>query len=163
MLERGIPFSNTPGVAYEYSNYGFAILGRIVTNVSGTPYRKYIADTILRPLGMTSTTLEPGAVPAGRLAHGYRWEDNQWKEEPPLPDGAFGAMGGMITSIADLSKYVGAFLAAWPPRDGAETGPVRRASLREMQQIWRGRPATVTRPQAGGLNLNAGGYGFGLR
>ena len=47
------------------------------------------------------------------------------------------AMGGMLTSIPDLSRYVGAFLAAWPPRDGPESGPVRRASLREMQQPWR--------------------------
>ena len=30
MMRGGIPFSNAPGVAYEYSNYGFAILGRIV-------------------------------------------------------------------------------------------------------------------------------------
>ncbi|HJR60153.1 MAG TPA: serine hydrolase domain-containing protein [Vicinamibacterales bacterium] len=163
MLRQGIPFSNPPGVAYEYANYGFAILGRIVTNVSGRPYRQYLAESILRPLGMTSTTLEPASVPADRLAHGYRWEDETWKEEPPLPDGAFGAMGGMLTSVADLSKYVGAFLAAWPPRDGPETGPIRRASLREMQQIWRSRPASVTRTAAGGVNLNSGGYGYGLR
>ena len=163
MLQEGMPFSNAPGVAYEYSNYGFAILGRIVTNASGTPYREYIADSILRPLGMTSTTLEPGSVPADRLAHGYRWEDDTWKEEPPLPDGAFGAMGGMLTSVSDLSKYVGAFLAAWPPRDGPETGPVRRASLREMQQIWRARPSIVTRTAAGAVALNVGGYGYGLR
>jgi len=163
MLRGGIPFSNVPGVAYEYSNYGFAILGRIVTNVSGTPYRQYLQRAILRPLGMTSTSLEPASVPRDRLAHGYRWEDEQWKEEPPLPDGAFGAMGGMLTSVADLSAYVGAFLAAWPPRDGAETGPVRRASLREMQQIWRARPAIVTRTAAGVVSLNAGGYGYGLR
>ena len=162
MLREGIPFSNAPGVEYEYSNYGFAILGRIVTNVSGRPYREYIADAILRPLGMTSTTLEPHSVPADRLAHGYRWEDETWKLEPPLPDGAFGAMGGMLTSVSDLSKYVGAFLSAWPPRDGAEPGPVRRASLREMQQIWRSRPTTVTRT-ASGTNLNSGGYGYGLR
>ncbi|HEX6322126.1 MAG TPA: serine hydrolase domain-containing protein [Vicinamibacterales bacterium] len=163
MLRQGIPFSNAPGVAYEYANYGFAILGRIITNVSGMPYRQYIDEAILRPLGMTSTTLEPGAVPADRLAHGYRWEDAQWKEEPPLPDGAFGAMGGMLTSVSDLAKYVGTFLDAWPPRDGPEAGPVRRASLREMQQIWRGRPAIVTRASSGGANLNAGGYGYGLR
>ena len=162
MLRGGIPFSNAPGLAYEYSNYGFAILGRIVTNVSGKPYRQYIQESILRPLGMMSTTLEPRSVPADRLAHGYRWEDDQWKEEPPLPDGAFGAMGGMLTSVSDLAKYVGAFLAAWPPRDGAETGPVRRASLREMQQIWRGRPAIVSRAGTG-ASLNAGGYGYGLR
>lgn len=163
MMQQGIPFSNTPGVAYEYSNYGFAILGRIITNASGKPYRQYISEAILHPLGMASTTLEPGAVPADKLAHGYRWEDNAWKEEPPLPDGAFGAMGGMLTSVSDLSKYVGAFLAAYPPRDGAEAGPVRRASLREMQQIWRARPSTVTRTDGGTLNMNVGGYGYGLR
>ena len=163
MLQQGIPFSNVPGVQYEYANYGFAILGRIVTNVSGTPYRQYVAESILTPLGMTSTTLEPASVPADRLAHGYRWEDETWKEEPPLPDGAFGAMGGMLTSVSDLSKYVGAFLAAWPPRDGTEVFPVRRSSLREMQQIWRARASTATRTPAGGITLNSGGYGYGLR
>ena len=163
MLRKGIPFSNPPGVAYEYSNYGFAILGRIVTKVSGRPYREYIADAILRPLGMKSTTLEPTAVPRDRIAHGYRWEDNKWKEEPPLADGAFGAMGGMLTSLDDLGRYVGAFLAAWPPRDGPETGPVSRASLREMQQIWRSRPATAGLTSDGMPQLNAGGYGYGLR
>ena len=40
MMRAGIPFSNAPGVAYEYSNYGFAILGRIVTKASGMPYRR---------------------------------------------------------------------------------------------------------------------------
>jgi CubicO group peptidase (beta-lactamase class C family) len=163
MLLEGIPFSNVPGVEYEYSNYGFAILGRIVTNVSGKPYADYIAEAILRPLDMSSTTLEASSVPADRLAHGYRWEDEQWKEEPPLPHGAFGSMGGMLTSIADLSKYVGAFLAAWPPRDGQETGPIKRSSLREMQQIWRSRPTTVTTTTSRTPNLNSGGYGYGLR
>lgn len=163
MLEQGIPFSNAPGIVYEYANYGFAILGRIVTDVSGSPYRTYIDEQILKPLGMTSTTLEPGAVPGTRLAHGYRWEDEQWKEEPPLADGAFGAMGGMLTSVSDLSTYVGTLLAAWPPRDGDDAGPVRRASLREMQQIWRARPAIVGGTAGAGTALNAGGYGYGLR
>jgi CubicO group peptidase (beta-lactamase class C family) len=162
MLEKGIPFSNPPGVAYEYSNYGFAILGRIVTRASGRPYNDYVSTHILKPLGMSSTTLSPAAVPASRLAHGYRWEDERWKEEPQLPDGAFGAMGGMLTSLSDLGRYVAAFLGAWPPRDGPETGPVRRASLREMQQVWRSDAPSLARDSAG-LRLNAGGYGFGLR
>jgi CubicO group peptidase (beta-lactamase class C family) len=162
MLRRGIPFSNPPGIAYEYSNYGFAILGRIVQNVSKMPYRQYIAAEILQPLGMTSTTLEPSSVAADRLAQGYRWEDEQWKEEPQLRDGAFGAMGGMLTSLNDLARYVSAYVAAWPPRNGPETAPLSRASLREMQQIWRSRPATVTRSAAGGVELTAGGYGYGL-
>jgi hypothetical protein len=93
---------------------------------------------------------------------GYRWEEEQWKLEPLLHDGAYGAMGGLITSIEDFSKYVSFHLSAWPPRSDQETGPVKRSSLREMQT-----------PQYAELNANAkdfngetcasiGGYGFGL-
>jgi len=169
LIRGGIPFSNAPGVAYEYSNFGFAILGRIVGTLSGNPgtptqaYTKYIQDNVLKPLGMSSTTLEPSSVPADRLAHGYRWEDEQWKNEPLLANGSFGSMGGMLTTLSDLGKYVGAFLAAWPSRDGAETGPIRRSSLREMQQVWRPASASISNANAGGVQLNAGGYGFGLR
>jgi CubicO group peptidase (beta-lactamase class C family) len=163
LMRAGIPFSNPPGVAYEYSNYGFAILGRVIANVSGLSYTQYVEREILRPLGMASTTLEPGAVPPSRIAQGYRREDGRWKREPQLPDGAFGAMGGMLTSLEDLGRYVGALLAAWPPRDGADPGPVSRASLREMQQMWRARPTTVARDAAGMVQLNASGYGYGLR
>ena len=163
MMRGGIPFSNAPGVAYEYSNYGFAILGRIVSRVSGMPYNDYLTARILRPLGMTSTMMEPSRVPADRLAHGYRWQDDAWKEEPLLADGAFGSMGGMLTTVPDLSRYVGALLAAWPPRDAPESGPIRRASLREMQQIARFAGASTARDSAGTVQLNAGGYGYGLR
>jgi CubicO group peptidase (beta-lactamase class C family) len=163
MLRGGIPFSNPPGVAYEYSNYGFAILGAIVARVSGVPYNQYLTTRILKPLGMTSTTMEPSKVPADRLAHGYRRQDERWKEEPLLPDGAFGPMGGMLTSVRDLSRYVGALLAAWPPRDEPESGPIRRASLREMQQIARFAGASTGRDASGAPQMNASGYGYGLR
>lgn len=163
MMRGGIPFSNPPGLYYEYSNYGFAILGRIVANVSGLSYPEYLRSAILAPLGLSATTLEAADVPADRLAHGYRWEDEQWKEEPPLPDGAFGPMGGMLTSIDDLGRYVAFLMGAWPPRDEPDTGPVRRASVREMQQVARARPARVLATDtAGGVELNAGGYGYGL-
>lgn len=162
MISGGIPFSNAPGVAYEYSNYGFAVLGEIVSRASGKPYNTYIAEKILGPLGMTSTTMEPAKVPPDRLAHGYRWEDERWKDEPLLPDGAFGPMGGMLTSVRDLSRYVSAHLAAWPPRDGTDGVPIKRASLREMQQVARFGSASVNRDGAGAVQLNASGYGYGL-
>ena len=162
LLRRGIPFSNAPGVAYEYSNYGFALLGRIVARASGKSYNDYLKEKILTPLGMTATTMEASRVPEGKLAHGYRWEDERWKEEPLLPDGAFGPMGGMLTSVRDLSRYVAALLAAWPPRDGIEGGPIRRASLREMQQVARFSGASTSRDTAGALQLSATGYGYGL-
>jgi CubicO group peptidase (beta-lactamase class C family) len=162
LMRSGIPFSNAPGIAYEYSNFGFAILGRVVQNVSRLPYRDYLSAEILKPLGLTATTLEPASVPAQRIAKGYRREDDQWKEEPPLADGAFGPMGGLLTSIRDLGRYVALHLDAWPPRDDPESPVIRRASLREMQQSARPRPTIVMPSTTGGVQLNAGGYGYGL-
>jgi len=164
MLRTGIPFSNAPGVAYEYSNLGFALLGRIVQNISGQPYARYIEERVLRPLGMTSTTMQARDVPAQRLAHGYRLQDGAWLEEPPLPDGAFGSMGGMLTSSADLSRWVALMLDAWPPRDGPESPVLKRSSLREMQQIARfaGGSAIVS-AQSRTLSMTSGGYAYGLR
>ena len=163
LLREGIAFSNSPGVAYEYSNYGYAMLGRVVARVSGVGYREYVRKRILDPLGMRSTTLEPSEVPADQLALGYRREDDLWKLEPQLADGAFGPMGGMLTSLEDLSRYVGVFLDAWPARDDSSRAPLSRASLREMQQISRVRPTAVTRGASGTLQLISGGYGYGLR
>src|SRR6185295_8749611 len=135
-----------------------------VSNVSGVTYPDYVAANILRPLGMTSTTLEASTVPASRLVHGYRWEDERWKDEVLLANGSFGSMGGMLTSVRDLSRYVGVFLSAWPSHDGPEIAPIRRSSLREMQHLWSPAPSAVTRDRAtGALQLTSGGYGYGLR
>lgn len=162
MMRQGIPFSTAPGTAYEYSNFGFAILGRIVARVSGMPYARYVQERILKPLGMTVTTLQAASVPAARLAHGYRRQDDAWLEEAQLPDGSFGAMGGMLTSIHDLGRWVALMLDAWPARSEPERGPVRRASVREMQQVWRYNGASAVRTANGSVALSAGGYGYGL-
>ena len=71
------------------------------------------------------------SAPAETRALGYRWEDNQWKLEPTMAHGAFGAMGGIQTSANDYAKWVAFLLQAWPARDGADAGPVKRASVRE--------------------------------
>lgn len=135
-LQKPISFSNAPGVAYEYSNLGFALLGQIVKQVSGKPYQQYINEKILEPLGMTHTKWEYDKAPAVQLAHGYRWKDGKWQEVPLLHDGVYGAMGGLITSLEDFSKYVALHQSAWPSRDGTDSGPLKRSSLREMHHAW---------------------------
>lgn len=162
-MRSGIPFSNAPGTAYEYSNYGFAILGQVVARVSGRPYPEYVRDNILRPLGMNSSTFEMSAVPSDRIALGYRWEDNVWKAEPILAHGSFGSMGGLWTTARDLARYVAFHLSALPPRDEDERGPVRRSSVREMQQAWRAQPAFAVRGTVDApLQLILSSYGYGL-
>jgi CubicO group peptidase (beta-lactamase class C family) len=162
-INAGISFSNVPGVAYEYSNLGFALLGKIISNVSGTPYQKYITENIMKPIGMNDSKWEYDEVSKEQLALGYQWIDNEWKEIPLLHDGAYGAMGGMICSIEDFSKYVALHLAAWPPRNEVEGGPIRRSSIREMHQPWRFNALiTDSKKRNGELCAITTGYGYGL-
>src|SRR5690606_37156970 len=99
-----------------------------------------------------------------RLAHGYRLQDTEWLEEPPLPDGSFGPMGGMLTPLGDLGRWVRFMLDAWPARDGADDAPLSRASRREMQQVARYIGSTARRDRnTGEIAMVAGGYGYGLR
>ena len=139
-IGKQITFSNPPGIAYEYSNLGFALQGKIITKVSGIPYQEYIRKNILVPLGMTTTTYEFADVDSNKLAHGYRWLNNQWNEETLLhdtKDGSWGAMGAMITSIEEFSKYMAIHIAAWPASNAKDDGPVKRSSVREMHHPWR--------------------------
>ena len=162
-MRSGIPFSNAPGVAYEYSNFGFAILGQIVQAVARKPYPDYIRDAILMPLGMRASTFEAAQVPRARMAPGYRWEDNVWKDEPILAHGSFGSMGGLWTTANDLARYVAFLTSAYPPRDEAENGPIRRSSAREMQQMARWQPAFALRATVDGpTQLSVSTYGYGL-
>lgn len=163
LVGKGISFSNVPGTTYEYSNLGFALLGKIIGNVSGVPYQQYITENIMKPIGMTDAKWDYTQVPADKLAHGYRWEDDQWKEEALLADGSYGAMGGLICSIEDFGKYVALHLSAWPPRNDMETGPVKRSSIREMHQPWRfNNIFPNNKNRTGEACPSVGGYGYGL-
>jgi CubicO group peptidase (beta-lactamase class C family) len=162
-LQAGIPFSTPPGTRYEYSNYAFGLLGRVVTKASGLPYEKYVRQEILAKLHLDGTTFQFGDIPAASRAIGYRLEpDGTYGEEPPLPHGVFGAMGGLLTTATDLGKYIAFHLSAWPPRDDPDSGPVRRASVREMAHLWTPSNLTVRRTD-GALQAAETGYGFGLR
>lgn len=134
LLARGVPFTRATGTAFEYSNFGYATLGRILTNTAGRPYAEHVAATLLQPLGMSASGFEITAVPPGQRTHGYRWEENQWKREPDLSNGAFGAIGGLCTSARDYARWVAFLLSAWPPGEAGEPGPAARATVRELAQ-----------------------------
>jgi len=164
LLRGGISFAWAPGVRFEYSNLGYGILGRAITNVAGREYREVVRDRFLEPLGMRSTTYVEAEVPEDRLVYGYVWRDDAFLEEPIDPYGALASMGGVFTTLRDLSTWVGEFTDAFPPRDDPETGhPLGRASRREMQQPQRPFGPSVTHASADAApDLGGGGYGYGL-
>jgi CubicO group peptidase (beta-lactamase class C family) len=163
MLRAGVPFTRAPQSQFEYSNFGYALLGRIVTNVSGRPFKDYIEAEIMRPLGMASSGYDISAAPAPRRALGYRFENEAYAREPDMRHGAFGSMGGVQTSANDYARWVAFLLAAWPPRDGAEQRPARRSSVRELSQGLNF-PAIARRPGGSPEDCpQAQTYGMGMR
>lgn len=163
MLTDGVPFTRAPQTAFEYSNFGYALLGRIVTNVSGQPYNAYIEAEIMRPLGMTSSGYDVFASPQDQRALGYRWENDAWAREPDMRHGVFGSMGGVQTNAPDYAKWIAFLLSAWPARDDPDTSPVRRSTVREMATGSNFVSASVRTLPDGSPCPVAVAYGMGLR
>ena len=162
LIDEGVSFSNASSYKFEYSNTAYALLGNIISRISGIPFQTYIKLNILQPLGMFHTYWEYDSVPNEQLVKGYRWEEEQWGLEPMLHDGSYGSMGGLITSIEDFSKYVSFHLSAWPPRSDEDTGPIKRSSLREMQTPQFSSLYTKSTDFNGDSCAIIYGYGYGL-
>ncbi len=164
LVGAGLSFSNAPGHSFEYSNLGYILLGKVVSKVSGMRFQDYVTRLILRPLGMKDTRWEYAQAAPGKLALGYRWERDHWELEPILHDGDGAAMGGLITTMDDFARYVAFHLDAWPARNEPERGPVKRASLREMQlpHAFAGLSTRATLSDMKTPNPNVSFYGYGL-
>ena len=162
-LANAAPLSHAPGEKYDYSNLGFAIVGRIIENVSGESYAGILRERLLAPLGMNDTTLDMNAIPAGERAGAYHWLNNEFVDEPVLGSGTFDAIGGLWTTAEDYGKFVAWFLSAWPARDGADNGPIPRAVVRSVADAAHLRGAS----RRGGLGgsddcVMSSAYGMGL-
>lgn len=164
LVSGGLSMSNAPGQEFEYSNLGYMLLGKVVSKVAGMRFQDYITREIFLPLGMRDTSWEYTAIAAPQLALGYLWNGKAWEREPMLRDGDAAAMGGLITTMEDFARYVAFHLDAWPARDGADKGPVRRATVREMHM-----PQVFSSFDAKGMlvdrvtpNPSANFYGYGM-
>lgn len=160
----GLSFANPPGQQFEYSNLGYVLLGKVVGKVAGVRVQDHITTRILQPLGMRHTVWEYAEVPAEKLALGYRWQGGAWQREPILHDGDGAAMGGLITTLDDFARYLAFHLSAWPSRDEADTGPVRRATVREMHlpRIFSGASPRAVLLDGTTPNPSVTFYGYGL-
>lgn len=163
MLRQGVAFAHPTGVAFEYSNLGYTILGYLIEKITGRPYQQFIDTAICRPLGMQAYW-EYADVPREQLAQGYRFLDTTWQKEPLLHDGIYGAMGGLITSVESFGKYIALHTSAWPARNDPESPPIRRSSLREMHEAKKfvSLETAVTYP-SGSEGTIVHSYGYGLR
>ena len=164
LFRSGATFATAPGTAFVYSNYGYAMLGRVITAAAGRPFQEHIAHELLAPLGLTGTGWvppPPSGAPGG-VAPACWLVDGELVAEPVLADGGFAAMGGLWSTAADIARWSGWLADAFPARDDPDDPVLSRASRREMQQVATAWPPLITTDGDGVTRVTAGGYGYGL-
>lgn len=103
----GLPIDVEPGTRWAYSNHGFAALGQIVEDVTGTPFAAYVREHVFDPIGMARTAFAPSAEMQTHLATGYALGRRGLRpvrhREIPTPAG-----GGLYSTAADMARFVAA-------------------------------------------------------
>jgi uncharacterized protein (TIGR03437 family) len=51
-FQLGRPLQHAPGTTYAYSDFGYCVLGQIITEVTGMSYEDYVRQVVLTPLGI---------------------------------------------------------------------------------------------------------------
>lgn len=118
----GFTLPRAPGTQYEYSNVGYGLLGQVLTARSGKSYEQLVSATIVKPLGMTSTGLDPTMDMRRRSATGYTVESRAVRD---AERGALDAAGALHSTANDLAVLLEAVLGL----RRSSLGPAFRATL----------------------------------
>lgn len=98
-----------PGSKWEYSNYGFILLGVIIEKVSGQGYYDYVREHIYVPAGMTSTASDAEDELVADRSIGYTKMDSpQWKPNTDTLPYRGTSAGGGYSTVEDLARFAAA-------------------------------------------------------
>jgi CubicO group peptidase (beta-lactamase class C family) len=98
-----------PGSRWEYSNYGYVLLGRIVEIVSGEDYFDYVIRHVFAPAGMTSSGFWPEGERVEGRAVGYSRRPDGLRRAPVFTARGSAAGGGTST-VGDMVRFARALL-----------------------------------------------------
>jgi D-alanyl-D-alanine carboxypeptidase len=102
-----------PGAKFDYSNFGFILLGAVIEKVTGMSYYDYVAANIFDPAGMTSTASVPEDSAVANRSVGYMRAQSGsatlTSNAATLPYRGSSAGGGYST-VGDLSRFATALL-----------------------------------------------------
>jgi len=95
---------NAAPAAYRYSNYGFGLLGHLLSRTAGRPYGELLADRVTGPLGLAETGVD---VPDGlTAAAGHRDK----RQVPRWHMDALAGAGALSSTASDLALFLHANL-----------------------------------------------------
>ena len=133
-----------PGKIEVYSNYGAALAGVIVSQVSGMSWEEFAERQVLRrsacglhvPRSVAPRPGEGSGPPkpidgtaAAMLSRGFRWRNDRLEEAPPEFFAHYAPAGGMVASANDMAAYMRALL---DPESLAESGVLTVQSFRTL-------------------------------
>ncbi|UCC30309.1 MAG: serine hydrolase [Phycisphaerales bacterium] len=94
-----------PGAKYEYSSYGYNLLGAVVEGAAKQPFGDYMREHLWKPLGMHDTHMDdPDHIIPYRV-QGYRILDGKLKNSEYVDISSRFAAGGTRSTVVDLLKY----------------------------------------------------------
>ncbi len=124
------PLDFTPGTHYAYSNFGYAVLGRLIEKISGQSYADFVRTRLFAPLGLTRPFLGRTAWEHRDRAE-FRYHEQSGttpvrsvfpasKASVPQPYGGFyleamDAHGQWVISAADYLRFLCALDGSRPP------------------------------------------------
>jgi CubicO group peptidase (beta-lactamase class C family)/tetratricopeptide (TPR) repeat protein len=94
-----------PGTKYNYSSYGYNLLGAVIEGASGESYGDYIKKNIFKPLGMTNSRLDDPVDLILNRVRGYRLINGTIKNSEYVDVSSRFAGGGTRSTVVDLLKY----------------------------------------------------------
>jgi CubicO group peptidase (beta-lactamase class C family) len=97
-----------PGARFEYSNYGFVLLGALIEHLSGGSYDDYVHDHVFRRAGMRSTGSLPESVDVPGRAVGYMRSSpsgGAWVPNTDTLPWRGTAAGGGYSTVGDLLRF----------------------------------------------------------
>jgi D-alanyl-D-alanine carboxypeptidase len=104
---RGLKF--VPGSKWEYSNYGFLLLGVIVEKMSGQSYYDYVRTHVYGLAGMTSTDSPPEDQNVPLRSVGYtKGSTETWKPNTDTLPYRGTSAGGGYSTVEDLQRFADA-------------------------------------------------------
>ena len=106
--KRGLAFE--PGSRWEYSNYGFLLLGVVIEGVTGKNYYEYVQDYVYKPAGMTSTgsLSEDEVVPERSIGYTKFGGGKTWRPNTDTLPYRGTSAGGGYSTVEDLLRFANA-------------------------------------------------------
>jgi len=107
-----------PGLLPSYSNYGAALAGAAVANVTGKPYEQLVTEEIILPAGMNRTTFREArpwrdGLPApmnetlaADLSDAFSWTPTGWKTQPREFMGQVAPAASASSTAGDMARYM---------------------------------------------------------